>query len=155
MRAHYLQHLPTEGLGSIEPWLNGARDAISCIPFDSSTKLLRIKVLTRSTLSSLSTDKKTMTRQTNDPPETNVSCAQCEACCCRQEAMLFGDAEVPDDLTVINPLGKQSMARLADGWCVALDRKTKRCTIYDKRPWICREFEMGGDECLAARAEHL
>ena len=24
MRAHYLQHVPFEGLGSIEPWLNGA-----------------------------------------------------------------------------------------------------------------------------------
>jgi len=36
------------------------------------------------------------------------------------------------------------MARLADGWCAALDRKTMRCAIYRVRPWICREFEEGG-----------
>ena len=43
------------------------------------------------------------------------------------------------------------MARLDDGWCAALDRRTMACTIYDKRPLICREFEMGGADCLAER----
>jgi Fe-S-cluster containining protein len=43
------------------------------------------------------------------------------------------------------------MARLDDGWCAALDRHTMLCTIYDKRPLICREFEMGGYECLSER----
>lgn len=44
------------------------------------------------------------------------------------------------------------MARLADGWCAALDRDTLRCRIYDQRPLICREFAMGGADCLAERA---
>lgn len=43
------------------------------------------------------------------------------------------------------------MARLDDGWCAALDRNTMKCTIYEKRPMICREFEMGGYECIAER----
>ena len=68
--------------------------------------------------------------------------------------MLFNDTDVPDDLTEINTQGTRSMARLEDGWCKALDRDTMFCTIYEKRPWICREFEMGGYECLAARADN-
>jgi Fe-S-cluster containining protein len=43
------------------------------------------------------------------------------------------------------------MSRLDDGWCAALDRSTMLCTIYDKRPLICREFEMGSFECLSER----
>lgn len=47
------------------------------------------------------------------------------------------------------------MARLDDGWCSALDRDTMMCTIYEQRPWVCREFETGSYECLVERAEHL
>ncbi len=32
MRAHYLQHVPFEGLGSMEPWLRDAGYEISCSP---------------------------------------------------------------------------------------------------------------------------
>ncbi len=47
------------------------------------------------------------------------------------------------------------MARLDDGWCSALDRDTWMCTIYENRPWVCREFEMGSHECIAERSEHM
>jgi Fe-S-cluster containining protein len=33
-----------------------------------------------------------------------------------------------------------------------LDRLTMLCGIYDKRPLICRELEMGGYECLSERS---
>jgi Fe-S-cluster containining protein len=69
--------------------------------------------------------------------------------------MLFNDIGIPEKYIVRDKAGRRSMARLADGWCVALDRKTMRCTIYVLRPWICREFQMGGDDCLAARAGRL
>ncbi|OOG23263.1 amidotransferase [Thioalkalivibrio denitrificans] len=39
MRAHFLQHVPFEGLGSIEPWLKGAGFEISCTRFFESTGL--------------------------------------------------------------------------------------------------------------------
>ena len=39
MRAHYLQHVPFEGLGSIESWLRSARYEISRTPFFESTDL--------------------------------------------------------------------------------------------------------------------
>ena len=39
MRAHYLQHVPFEGLGSIEPWLRSAGYRITNTPFFQSTEL--------------------------------------------------------------------------------------------------------------------
>ena len=47
------------------------------------------------------------------------------------------------------------MQRDDDGWCTALDRNTLMCTIYENRPLVCREFEMGSQECLDERAELL
>ena len=44
------------------------------------------------------------------------------------------------------------MLRLDDGWCSALDRESFRCSIYENRPLICREFEMGSYECHEERA---
>ena len=96
-----------------------------------------------------------MTAKVETQPDTEVNCTNCEACCCRLEAMLFNDTEVPDKYIVIDSRGERSMARLEDGWCSALDRKTMRCTIYENRPWICREFEVGEDECISARAANL
>lgn len=43
MRAHYLQHVPFEGLGSIENWLQAAGYEITCTRFYESTTLPRIE----------------------------------------------------------------------------------------------------------------
>ena len=83
--------------------------------------------------------------------ETDVSCANCEACCCRLEVMLITDTGVPEQYIEIDERGGSRMARLEDGWCSALDRNNMTCLIYEKRPWVCREFEMGSDECVAER----
>jgi Fe-S-cluster containining protein len=96
-----------------------------------------------------------MTNEAEPLPDTGVTCTNCEASCCRLEAMLFNDTEVPDKYVETDARGDMRMARLEDGWCSALDRNSMSCTIYAKRPWICREFEMGGDECLSARAAKL
>ncbi|MEJ2622020.1 MAG: type 1 glutamine amidotransferase [Candidatus Thiodiazotropha sp.] len=42
MRAHYLQHVPFEGLGSIEPWLQNAGYEITCTHFFNSEVLPEI-----------------------------------------------------------------------------------------------------------------
>lgn len=55
-------------------------------------------------------------------------------------------------MTRRDPKGGLVMARLDDGWCVAVDRETYDCRIYARRPDVCRELEMGGADCLAARA---
>jgi Fe-S-cluster containining protein len=45
------------------------------------------------------------------------------------------------------------MRSLDDGWCAALDRQTMLCTIYERRPLICREFEVGDSDCLNERRQ--
>ena len=82
-----------------------------------------------------------------------VACSNCQACCCQLEVMLFGDAEVPAQFTTENRWGGWVMRRLDDGWCAALDRNTMRCTIYERRPDICRDYEMGDSDCIEERGK--
>lgn len=84
-------------------------------------------------------------------PVAAVTCANCEACCCRLEVLLITDTGVPDRFIEIDNWGGMTMERLEDGWCAALDRGTMACTIYENRPWVCREFEMGDYECIVER----
>ena len=84
--------------------------------------------------------------------ETEVSCSNCQACCCRLEVMIISDTGVPDVHISRDEWGAETMLRLDDGWCSAIDRETFRCSIYENRPLICREFEMGSYECNVERA---
>lgn len=86
---------------------------------------------------------------------TAISCASCEACCCRLEVLLMGDDDVPQPLTEEDPWGGTVMRRLEDGWCAALDRNTMRCTIYERRPVLCREYPEGGDDCQVERSTYF
>ena len=87
--------------------------------------------------------------------ETEVSCSNCLACCCRLEVMIISDTGVPDVHVSVDKWGAETMLRLDDGWCSALDRETFLCSIYENRPLICREFEMGSYECINERAAQL
>lgn len=78
------------------------------------------------------------------------NCANCAARCCRYEVFLITDTGVPEEHIHCDESGTQTMLRLDDGWCSALNRKTMQCSIYPLRPWLCREFEMGSIECLDA-----
>lgn len=91
-----------------------------------------------------------MTETANRPV---VSCANCEACCCRLEVLLMGEDDVPAALTAEDRWGGWVMRRLNDGWCAALDRHTLRCTIYERRPAVCRDFPVGQSECLTERLQ--
>ena len=88
-------------------------------------------------------------------PESEVSCSNCRACCCRLEVMIITDTGVPDEHIAVDEWGSETMLRLDDGWCSALDRETFLCTIYENRPWVCREFEMGSHDCHNERAVRL
>jgi Fe-S-cluster containining protein len=88
-------------------------------------------------------------------PETSVTCEDCEACCCRLEVMLVTDTGVPAHFIETDAWGGSRMARLDDGWCAALHRHSLTCRIYTKRPLVCREFEMGGNECIVERAANM
>jgi Fe-S-cluster containining protein len=93
-----------------------------------------------------------MTIEAATLPDTEDSCLGCEACCCRLEVLLITDTGVPDRYIEVDKWGGRRMARLDDGWCSALDRNTMLCSIYEKRPGICRELETGEYECLTERA---
>jgi len=80
-----------------------------------------------------------------------IHCDNCAACCCQMEVLLLTDTGLPGHLVATDAWDAPVMARLEDGWCAALERQTLRCSIYDRRPWVCRELEMGGDDCVAAR----
>ncbi|MDA9346274.1 YkgJ family cysteine cluster protein [Porticoccaceae bacterium] len=47
---------------------------------------------------------------------------------------MITDTGVPEEYIKIDEWGAETMARLDDGWCAALDRETKMCTIYELRP---------------------
>jgi len=83
--------------------------------------------------------------------DTQVTCSTCAACCCQLEVMLITDTGVPERYINTDEWGGEVMLRLDDGWCAALDRNTMMCTIYEKRPLICREFEAGAEDCLNER----
>jgi Fe-S-cluster containining protein len=90
---------------------------------------------------------------TNDTDDScAITCATCEACCCRLEVLLMGDDDVPARLTAQDQWGGWVMRRLSDGWCAALDRSTLLCTIYARRPAVCREYQVGDYECLGERS---
>ncbi len=65
--------------------------------------------------------------------------------------MLMSEDNVPSELTAEDRWGGQVMARRADGWCAALDRNTLLCGIYDHRPAICRDYQVGGSDCVTER----
>ncbi|WP_083779911.1 YkgJ family cysteine cluster protein [Shewanella violacea] len=84
-----------------------------------------------------------------------VTCSNCQACCCSSEVMILSETGVPDQHIYVDMHGNESMLRLDDGWCSALDRDTLMCSIYEYRPWICREFDMGGSDCIDERIEKM
>jgi Fe-S-cluster containining protein len=104
---------------------------------------------------SLDMNAKPNSTELPDAAAARVTCASCTACCCRLEVLLMGEDDVPARYTELDEWGGTVMARLDDGWCAALDRATMLCTIYERRPGVCREFEMGGSDCLTERALYV
>lgn len=64
----------------------------------------------------------------------------------------MGDDDIPVELTVQDRWGGWVMRRLDDGWCAALDRNTMKCTIYERRPGVCRDYQVGVGDCIVERS---
>lgn len=88
-----------------------------------------------------------------DPPDASIHCDRCQACCCQLQVILMPGDAPPAYLAEIEEHGLSVMRRGDDGWCVALDRDTMRCTIYASRPQVCRDFATGSAECRTEREE--
>ncbi len=86
-----------------------------------------------------------------------INCSTCTALCCRLEVRLIDDSDeqVPIELTEQVEGLYYAMKREKDGWCKALNRETMLCSIYEKRPYLCREYKVGDYDCINERNKHL
>ena len=95
-----------------------------------------------------------MSAVTADATLPVVHCSNCDAVCCRLTVVLLPGDDIPVHLTTVSDAGLDVMARDEEGWCVALDPATHRCSIYETRPHICRKFAMAGPYCREVRDEY-
>lgn len=73
-------------------------------------------------------------------------CLGCGGCCRLAVELAPETDDVPAHL-VVEHAGVRFMDQAGDGACVALDRLTKSCTIYERRPQTCRDFRRGEALC--------
>ena len=73
------------------------------------------------------------------------ACAGCGRCCHLVVELRAGDL-VPAEMIAVHA-GARCMDQNGNGACVALDRATRLCTIYDARPQTCRDFNRGEALC--------
>ena len=85
-------------------------------------------------------------------PGAQIHCARCPAICCQLKVLVIAGDDPPEQYIDLDEDGHQIMAKADDGWCAALDRVQMRCSIYARRPFVCREFAMAGDDCREERA---
>jgi uncharacterized protein len=60
--------------------------------------------------------------------------------------LVDGVDDVPEEL-VVEHSGVRCLDQHGDGACVALDPATRLCTIYERRPQVCRQFDRGSGLC--------
>ena len=83
--------------------------------------------------------------------EAAAHCSHCPAICCQLKVILIAGDHPPEQYVDVDEDGHEIMGKGDDGWCAALDRDAMRCSIYEQRPFVCREFAMGGSDCLDER----
>lgn len=84
-----------------------------------------------------------------------LDCRTCGACCtycgappyAMREIVAMGERLMALRLWLANIM----VSAKPNTSCAAYDADAKRCTIYEDRPKVCREFEIGGSACLNAR----
>lgn len=71
----------------------------------------------------------------------------CRTFCCRLLVRLEEDEREPG---VNGAVAKGFVDKAPDGLCIHLDRATHRCSIWDRRPRVCREYDCNHDYLLQA-----
>lgn len=74
------------------------------------------------------------------------ACAGCGSCCRLVVELVTGFDDVPEELVAEHD-GVRCMDQRGDGACVALDPITRLCTIYERRPKVCRDFKRAETLC--------
>ena len=78
-------------------------------------------------------------------------CLDCGGKCCTGLIVIIEDDEeiFNDDTLTQNQYGLRTMITNKNLKCVAL--KDGKCSIYDKRPKVCRDFKIGNECCIEFR----
>ena len=93
------------------------------------------------------------------PVRVNYSCSKCPAYCCTYSEIEvtrrdierlarhfeIGFAQAEERFTKPNAKKEVRMLRhrkdkIFDSTCMLLDQETRRCTVYDARPGVCRKY---------------
>lgn len=69
-----------------------------------------------------------------------IACKGCGLCCMWQSKPPFAEGETKPDIP-IEPNPDNSP-------CCWLDLETRECKHYEHRPELCKNFELGGRDCL-------
>lgn len=96
-----------------------------------------------------------------DPPPIPSDCQDCGVCCFSDSAEYvwvtgFDWTQLGDDAgKLAHFIGNRAFMKMSDGHCGALELRTLAdgrrrffCTIYERRPEICRMLDRGSPECL-------
>lgn len=81
-------------------------------------------------------------------------CQVCNQACCRMGYIIpikEGDI-IPEHLMEWDDSQVHRVMIMKGDICAAL--KDGQCMIYENRPTVCRDFEVGGQDCLTARKKH-
>ena len=73
-----------------------------------------------------------------------LDCLKCGVCCYFPYA----------NKKIIAKLIARGIVVGEDGWCIYYD-KIKKCTIHNKRPFVCENYIAGSPNCLRMRKERL
>ena len=85
-----------------------------------------------------------------------LSCDDCALCCHTQHFPPFMSTELaalPPYLAAEVETLEEAASKGHTGPCPWLNA-SGRCRHYDLRPEVCRQFEMGGEDCREIRAAH-
>lgn len=73
-------------------------------------------------------------------------CADCKGACCRQVVIRIGKPS-PDELAWLETRGEV----VGESWRIRSECKylaeDGRCSIYEDRPQVCRDFRLDSPEC--------
>ena len=86
----------------------------------------------------------------------NNICASCGGKCCQGIIEVYSQDEIYYDKTLVweDPSCQfDRMMQMVNMQCIAL--KKGKCSIHDKRPQVCREFEVGCQRCVNYRTGKL
>lgn len=105
------------------------------------------------------------------PPAVPGDCQNCGVCCFSDSAEYvwvtsYDWTQLGDDADKLaHVIGTRAFMKMRDGHCGALELRTLpngatrfSCTIYDRRPEICRILERGSPECqveLETKTAHV